>query len=88
MSSKINKYLDLNFLGSFTNIEGLKKHDCVEIAFAGASNVGKSSAINLLTNNKKMSKVSKKPGKTKYLNIFEAKAVSYTHLTLPTILLV
>ena len=71
MNSKINKYLDLNFLGSFTNIEGLKKHDCVEIAFVGASNVGKSSAINLLTNNKKMSKVSKKP-------------VSYTHLTLPT----
>tara|TARA_B100000989_G_scaffold50449_1_gene33413 strand:+ start:172 stop:756 length:585 start_codon:yes stop_codon:yes gene_type:complete len=73
LNSKINKYLDLNFLGSFTNIEGLKKHDCVEIAFVGASNVGKSSAINMLSNNKKMSKVSKKPGKTKYLNIFELK---------------
>ena len=73
MNSKINKYLDLNFLGSFTNIEDLKKHDSAEIAFVGASNVGKSSAINVLTNNKKMSKVSKKPGKTKYLNIFESK---------------
>lgn len=41
-----------------------------EIAFIGRSNVGKSSLINLLTNNKKLAKTSCKPGKTKTINFF------------------
>ena len=43
----------------------------MEIAFVGASNSGKSSAINLLANNKKLSYTSKKPGKTKLFNYFK-----------------
>lgn len=41
-----------------------------EIAFAGRSNVGKSSLINLLTGRKKLAKVSQNPGKTRTINFF------------------
>lgn len=43
-----------------------------EIAFAGRSNVGKSSLINVLTNQKNLAETSKTPGKTKNLNYFFA----------------
>jgi GTP-binding protein len=43
-----------------------------EIAFAGRSNVGKSSLINVLTNQKNLAETSKTPGKTKNLNYFLA----------------
>jgi len=43
-----------------------------EIAFAGRSNVGKSSLINVLTNQKQLAETSKTPGKTKNLNYFLA----------------
>jgi len=41
-----------------------------EIAFAGRSNVGKSSLLNLLTNRRKLAKVSASPGKTRTINFF------------------
>ena len=41
-----------------------------EIALVGRSNVGKSSLINFLTNQTKLAKVSKNPGKTKLVNYF------------------
>lgn len=41
-----------------------------EIAFAGKSNVGKSSLINYLANNSKLAYVSKQPGKTRLINYF------------------
>ncbi len=41
-----------------------------EFAFAGRSNVGKSSLINLLTNKKLLAKISRTPGKTRVLNFF------------------
>lgn len=41
-----------------------------EIAFAGRSNVGKSSLLNLLTNRKKLAKVSSSPGKTRTINFY------------------
>ncbi len=41
-----------------------------EFALVGKSNVGKSSLINMLTNNGKLAKVSKQPGKTKLINYF------------------
>ncbi len=44
--------------------------DFPEIAFIGRSNVGKSSLINMLTNHKKLAKVSGKPGKTQLINHF------------------
>ena len=42
-----------------------------EVAFAGRSNAGKSSAINSLTSNKKLAKTSKTPGRTQLINFFE-----------------
>ena len=42
-----------------------------EIAFAGRSNVGKSSLLNLLTNRKKLARVSQSPGKTITINFYE-----------------
>ncbi|WP_333859243.1 ribosome biogenesis GTP-binding protein YihA/YsxC [Clostridium sp.] len=42
----------------------------IEIAFVGRSNVGKSSLINVLTNRKKLVKVSGTPGKTRLINFF------------------
>jgi len=41
-----------------------------EIAFAGRSNAGKSSAINALTNQKQLARASKKPGRTQMINFF------------------
>ena len=46
------------------------KPDKPEYAFIGRSNVGKSSLINMLTNNEKLAKTSNTPGKTKLLNHF------------------
>lgn len=45
--------------------------DMKEIAFAGRSNVGKSSLLNLLTGRKKLAKVSSSPGKTRTINFYE-----------------
>ena len=41
-----------------------------EIAFAGRSNAGKSSAINAITNQKQLARASKKPGRTQMINFF------------------
>lgn len=41
-----------------------------EVAFAGRSNVGKSSLLNLLTNRRKLAKVSGSPGKTRTINFY------------------
>ena len=44
--------------------------DLVEIAFAGRSNVGKSSAINAISNRRKLARTSKVPGRTQQINFF------------------
>ena len=44
--------------------------DMFEIAFAGRSNVGKSSLLNLLTGRKKLARVSGSPGKTRTINFY------------------
>ena len=44
--------------------------DLVEIAFAGRSNVGKSSAINAICNRRKLARTSKSPGRTQQINFF------------------
>lgn len=46
-----------------------------EVVFCGRSNVGKSSLINALTNQKKLAKTSQKPGKTATVNFFETDGI-------------
>lgn len=58
------------FLKSSSKVEECPPPNKPEYAFIGRSNVGKSSLINLLTNNSKLAKVSSKPGKTKLINHF------------------
>lgn len=58
------------FVVSNQNIKDCPKGKVPEYAFIGRSNVGKSSLINMLTNNKKLAKTSSKPGKTRLINHF------------------
>ncbi len=53
-----------------------------EIAFAGRSNVGKSSLINFLTNRKSLAKTSATPGKTQLINFFDVDG-NFTLVDLP-----
>ena len=58
------------FLVSSSDVNRCPKASSAEYAFIGRSNVGKSSLINALTNNKKLAKTSGTPGKTKLINHF------------------
>ena len=58
------------FVISNTDISKCPKERIPEYAFIGRSNVGKSSLINMLTNHKKLAKISGKPGKTQLINHF------------------
>ena len=58
------------FIISNTDVGKCPKERIPEYAFIGRSNVGKSSLINMLTNHKKLAKISGKPGKTQLINHF------------------
>ena len=61
---------NVEFVKSVFNKQDLIRDDLPIIAMVGKSNVGKSSFINTLTNNKNTAKVGQTPGKTKCLNFF------------------
>jgi len=58
------------FLKSSTEVQKCPPPTRPEYAFIGRSNVGKSSLINMLTNQKKLAKISSRPGKTQLINHF------------------
>lgn len=64
------KKVEAEFVKSVTRIDELPKQRLKEIAFAGRSNVGKSSLINSLLQKKNLAKTSSTPGKTRQLNYF------------------
>ena len=64
-------YRSARFLTSAAKLHQCPPDEGWEVAFAGRSNAGKSSAINSLTNNKKLAKTSKTPGRTQLINFFE-----------------
>ena len=64
-------YRRAQFLTSAAKLHQCPPDEGWEVAFAGRSNAGKSSAINSLTNNKKLAKTSKTPGRTQLINFFE-----------------
>ena len=61
----------VEFLKSAPELKFLPDPDVPEIAFAGRSNVGKSSLLNALTNRNGLARTSNTPGRTQELNIFE-----------------
>lgn len=63
-------FFNIEFLLSAHRLNQLPAPDLPEIAFAGRSNVGKSSLINTLIGRKRLVKVSARPGKTQGLNYF------------------
>ena len=69
-SASIN-FRTTEFLTSAPKLKDCPPDTGVEVAFAGRSNAGKSSAINTLTENKKMAKTSKTPGRTQLINFFQ-----------------
>lgn len=64
-------YAKTHFVTSAPDIHHLPADNGVEIAFAGRSNAGKSSALNALTNQKNLARTSKTPGRTQLINLFE-----------------
>lgn len=59
----------LTFIGSF--VDNWPETPFPEVAFAGRSNVGKSSALNKILNRKKAARVSGRPGRTQVINFFQ-----------------
>ena len=64
--------MDVVFLTSAFRENQYPPPDLPEVAFAGRSNVGKSSLINTLVNRKKLARTSSRPGRTQSINFFEA----------------
>lgn len=64
-------FSQLEFRYAVHQIADMPPDHGVEVAFAGRSNAGKSTAINALANRKKLAFVSKTPGRTQALNFFE-----------------
>ena len=59
------------FIAAALKANAIPIEECNEIAFAGRSNVGKSSLVNALTNRKTLARISQTPGRTRQLIFFE-----------------
>lgn len=67
----VNPFNQAQFLLSCAGLEQLPRDEQPEVAFAGRSNAGKSSALNALCTHKQLARVSKTPGRTQLINLFE-----------------
>lgn len=66
-----NPYRTAQFLLSTPDLKGAPSDQGLEVAFAGRSNAGKSSAINAITSQKALARTSKTPGRTQQLVFFK-----------------
>ncbi len=67
----MSHYSHAKFITSAPDIRHLDQDEGLEVAFAGRSNAGKSSALNRLTRQKNLARTSKTPGRTQLINVFE-----------------
>lgn len=65
-----NLYQQTTFIMGTPDSRGVPADDGIEVAFAGRSNAGKSSALNVLTEQKSLARISKAPGRTREINFF------------------
>jgi GTP-binding protein len=65
------KIIEAKYTGSFSEIDQLPSKALSEVAFAGRSNVGKSSLINFLCERKNLAHTSSQPGKTQTFNFYQ-----------------
>lgn len=63
-------YHQAKFVNSSPSLKSAPADEGMEVAFAGRSNAGKSSAINALTRQQGLARISKTPGRTQMLNFF------------------
>ena len=77
-----NRIISAEFLAGAAPGSFLPAPICVEIAFGGRSNVGKSSLINTLVERKNLVRTSSKPGSTRQINQYEARAADGTRFHL------
>ena len=66
-----NLFKNTEFVFGVTEYKNLPKDEGIEIMLAGRSNAGKSSALNALTENSKLARISKTPGRTTEINFFK-----------------
>ena len=73
-------YNNARYEKSYGTSAQLEKSDNIEIAFAGRSNVGKSSLINKVFNRKNLARVSSIPGKTVTINFYDCDGIKFVDL--------
>lgn len=66
----MSQYPNASFIKSANALDQLPADTGVEVAFAGRSNAGKSSAINMIVNRRQFARTSKTPGRTQLINFF------------------
>lgn len=66
-----NPYQQTRFILGTPDARRAPPDEGVEVAFAGRSNAGKSSALNVLTGQRSLARISKAPGRTREINFFE-----------------
>lgn len=74
------KFNNVKYEASYGTSQQLPESQNVEIAFAGRSNVGKSSMLNKILNRKNLARVSSVPGKTVTVNFFDCNGVKLVDL--------
>ncbi len=76
---KLN-YNKAEFYSSYGKFSQIPQSEKIEIAFAGHSNVGKSTLINKLFNRKNLARVSSVPGKTATINFYKRENIDFVDL--------
>jgi len=79
----INPYSRATFLTSAARVHQLPADTGIEVAFAGRSNAGKSSALNCLTGIRSLARTSKTPGRTRLMNVFQLENDQHRLIDLP-----